>query len=149
MPQMHWTMWCTGTEEIAFSAIMGAKEPKPQIIKHDHGYMAELIERSESFIKHVHDLTEPVTNPYLKPPKPVFSRVVDMTGSNAWAEAAAVWLENKMAHEFYEDAAKQIKKLVPADAKEAFGYDIRVARNKAGSLSIKREQDNGTGEGTS
>lgn len=142
MPQMHWTMYCTDTDEIAFSVIMGAKEPKPQIIKRNMPYLSELIARATEFIDHVHNLTEPVDNPYVKPPKPVFSRVVDMTGSNAWAEAAAVWLEHKMAHEFYEDAAKQIKKLVPADAKEAFGYDIRVTRNKAGSLSIKREQDN-------
>lgn len=142
MPQMHWTMWCTDTDEIAFSAIMGAKEPKPQFIRFDHAYMAELIERSETFIKHVHNLTEPVANPYFKPPKPVFSRVVDMSGNNEWGFHASDWLSNRVAFQKYNESATAIKNLMPSDAKEGFGHGIIVTRSKAGSLTIKQEQNN-------
>jgi predicted phage-related endonuclease len=145
MPQMHWTMWCTETEEIAFSVIMGAKEPKPLIIKFDHGYMAELIERGEEFIDHVHNLTEPVANPYLKPPKPVFSRSIDMSGNNEWGFHASGWLSNRVAFQKYNESATAIKNLMPSDAKEGFGHGIIVTRSKAGALTIKPEKDNGEG----
>jgi hypothetical protein len=148
MPQIHWTMYCTETEECAFSVIMGAKEPKPVIIKRHAGYQAELIRTATEFMEHVFNLTEPVANPYVKPPKPEFSGVIDMSASNSWGAYANRWLEYRPAHIDYEEAAKGIKKLVPATAKEAFGHGVRVKRNSAGSLSIKPENENGTDERT-
>jgi hypothetical protein len=142
MPQMHWTMYCTDTEECVFSVIMGAKEPKPVIIKRHPGYMAELIRTATEFMQHVFDLSEPVSNPYVKPPKPEYAGIIDMTGNNRWSDGAADWLANKTAHETYEDAAKVIKGVVPPTAKEAFGHGVRVFRSKSGSLTIKQDGGN-------
>jgi hypothetical protein len=148
MPQLHWTMNCTSTREIYFSAIMGAKEPKPIRIKQNDTYMATLIEQAVDFMDCVFNLREPTANPYIKPPKPEYAGVVDMTGSNVWATAASRWKENMHAHKAYEFAAKEIKAAVPADAKEAFGHGIRAKRSKTGALTIKLEtEDNGPDEG--
>lgn len=148
MPQIHWTMYCTDTEEVAFSVIMGAKEPKPIIIKRNTGYMGDLVGEAVSFMDNVFNLREPVANPYVKPPKPEFAGVVDMSESNSWGAYAGRWLQYRPAHVDFEEAAKGIKKLVPPTAKEAFGHGIRVTRSKAGSLSIKLENENGTDERT-
>ena len=64
MPQMHWTMFCTDTEEIAFSVIMGAKEPQARHRHTSRGLQADLIARATEFMGHVFNLTEPVANPY-------------------------------------------------------------------------------------
>ena len=142
MPQLQWIMWCTKTDEVVLSVIMGAKEPQLNYVRFNRDYTRELIDAAEGFMNHVWNLSEPVANPYIKPPKPVFSRVVDMTGNNQWGTNAAQWMECRAAHLGYEEAAKTIKGLVPADAKEAFGHSIKVSRSKAGSLTIRTENDN-------
>lgn len=142
MPQLQWIMWCCKADDIVFSVIMGAKEPKPQTIQFNRDYTRNLIDAAEGFMKHVFDLSEPVANPYIKPPKPVFSKRVDMKGNNVWGDAAVRWVANRPAHQDYEEAAKTIKRLVPDDAKEAYGAGIIVARSKAGSLTIRTEKDN-------
>ena len=145
-PQVHWTMFCTDTEECAFSVIMGAKEPKPVIIKRNPGYQAELIARATDFMDCVFNLREPVPNPYVKPPKPVYAGVVDMSQSNSWGAYAQNWMQHKAAAHDFNEAAKGIKKLVPGNAKEAFGHGIIVKRNSNGALSIKLEADDDDAE---
>ena len=140
MPQMQWTMYATGAKEIIFSAIMGAREPKPQFIGRDDGYINTLHEQARQFMQCVWDLREPVPSPYVKPPAPVFTRTADMTGNNLWATAASRWTENREAHKAYEFAAKEIKAAVPPDAKIAKGHGIIVSRSKTGALTIKPEK---------
>lgn len=141
MPQMHWTMWCAGTNEIIFSAINGTKEPRPVFIGLDQAYLDTLIEAATRFMACVRDLREPVPNPFVKAPKPIFTRVVDMSGSNSWGVMAAQWKEHKVSAGLYQSAAKGLKELVPADAKECFGAGIRAKRSKNGALTIKLEND--------
>lgn len=141
MPQMQWTMHVTETDEIIFSPIMGAKEPKPQFIARNNDYIGELMGQAVAFMQCVWDLREPVPCPYVKAPAPVFTRTVDMTGNNMWATAASRWTENREAHKAYEFAAKEIKAAVPADAKIAHGHGIVVSRSKTGALTIKPEKD--------
>lgn len=139
LPQLHWTMFCTGTDEIIFSVIMGAKEPKPVFIGREQTYQSNLVEEAKAFMQCVRALKEPVPNPFLKPPPPIFTRVVDMSASNSWGAMAGRWIAHRAAVHDYNDAAKGIKKLVPDDAKEAFGHGIRVKRSKTGALTIKAE----------
>lgn len=141
MPQLQWTMHVTETDEIIFSPIMGAKEPKPQFIARNTDYIGELMGQAVAFMQCVWDLREPVPCPYVKPPAPKFTRTVDMTGNNLWATAASRWTQNREAHKAYEFAAKEIKSAVPADAKIAHGYGIIVSRSKTGALTIKPEKD--------
>lgn len=140
-PQLQWTMFCTATSEIIFSVIMGAKEPKPVFIGRDQTYQNNLIEEAKIFMQCVFALKEPIANPFIKPPKPVFTRVVDMSGSNSWGVMAAQWKDHKIAAGLFQSAAKGLKELVPADAKEAFGHGLRAKRSKTGALTIRLEGD--------
>ena len=140
MPQIHWQMLCTNTKAAAFSIIEGAREPVIEPVVFDADYAKELWSRAEAFMQCVNDLTPPVELAPVDPPKKIETfRTVSMQGSNAWAEHAADWLENQKAAKKFETAAKEIKALVEADVGLASGHGIAVSRNKAGSLTIKRD----------
>jgi len=141
LPQMHWTMYVTDTEEILFSAIRGARQPDPYIIKQDEAFLHSMVKRAEEFMRHVHMLTEPGPNPYIEMPRVEAVRIADMTGNNLWATAATRWKENLEAHKAFEYANKELKTAMPADAKEAFGHGVYAKRNKAGSITIKPQKE--------
>lgn len=142
MPQMHWTMMVTRASKCGFSVIYGAKEPTREIIDLDEDFARTLMERAEKFMSYVWAFTPPVVMEPVKAPEPATIKY-DMSQekeANQWADSAATWLETKSASEKFDEAAKAIKGLVPADAKEASGFGIIVKRNKAGSLKIEKEK---------
>jgi hypothetical protein len=64
-------------------------------------------------------------------------RIVDMSGSNSWAELAGAFQRTRDAHHQHETARAELKKLVPEDAKEAWGHGLRAKRSKSGALSFE------------
>jgi hypothetical protein len=73
-----------------------------------------------------------------EPPRPRIEaiRIVDMSGSNSWAEFAGVFRGTRAAYLEHERAKSELKALVPEDAKEALGHGIRARRSKAGAVSF-------------
>ena len=57
-------------------------------------------------------------------------------GNNAWAVAAADWLEYRTAAKTHAVACTAIKSLVEDDVARAFGHGIEAKRSKAGALTI-------------
>lgn len=142
-PQLHWTMFVTGTKRIALSVIYGAKEPVVDIIEWDADYGALLIERAEAFMTYVMSFTRPFKKfePVASPTIP--DRTVNMaetSQANQWADLAATWLENVDAGKKADAAEKELKGLVPADAKVATGFGVIIKRSRAGSLSLRKEE---------
>jgi predicted phage-related endonuclease len=74
----------------------------------------------------------------VEPPKPRIQavRIVDMSGSNAWAEFAGVFARTRAAHVEHEQAKTELKTLMPEDAKEAIGHGVRAKRSKSGAVSF-------------
>jgi hypothetical protein len=68
----------------------------------------------------------------VEPPKPRIqaARIVDISGSNAWAEFAGIFVRTRAA------AKTELKGLMPQDAKEAIGHGIRAKRSKSGAVSF-------------
>ncbi len=138
-PQMHWQMIVTNTKQCALSVIMGAREPIVEFIDYDEDYGAELMRRAEWFMQHVWnkvppvDIDEPVT-----PPVP--GKVYDMSSSNSWSSSAFLWRENIAGKKLAEMAEKELKALVPADAKKCTGAGIYISRDRAGRLSLREEE---------
>ena len=60
-----------------------------------------------------------------------------MSASNAWAEFAAVFRSTRDAFLEHERAKTELKTLMPADAKEAFGHGVRAKRSKSGAISFE------------
>jgi hypothetical protein len=74
----------------------------------------------------------------VEPPRPRLQavRIVDMSGSNSWAEFAAAFRRTRPAFVEHEGAKADLKKLVPEDAKEAIGHGLRAKRSKSGAISF-------------
>jgi predicted phage-related endonuclease len=70
-------------------------------------------------------------------PRVTALRIVDMSGSNAWAEFSAVYCRTRGAHAEHEQAKAELKRLLPEDAKEAFGHGVRAKRSRAGAVSFE------------
>jgi hypothetical protein len=71
-------------------------------------------------------------------PKPRIQavRIVDMSGSNAWAEFAGIFARTRAAYLEHEQAKTELKNLMPEDAKEALGHGVRAKRSKSGAVSF-------------
>ena len=63
-------------------------------------------------------------------------RIVDMSGSNAWAAFAGTFARTRAAYLDHEQAKTELKGLLPEDAKEAIGHGIRAKRSKSGAVSF-------------
>jgi len=135
-PQMQWQMEVTGATECALSVIMGASEPVVEFIPRDAEYAEEMIERGSQFIDCVRARRVPVALPAVAPPADA-TKIIDMTGNNAWAVRADEWLRNFDAVAIAKEAEKVLKSLVPADAKKCHGHQIQITRDRAGRLSLR------------
>lgn len=135
-PQMHWQMECTKARQCALSVIHGASEPVIEYIDYVQDYADTLVERGAQFMRFVRDRKPPVELAPIAAPVDA-TKIVDMIGNNRWANNAAVWLATKAEHDQCEDAKAVLKELMPADAKKAFGYGVRITRDRAGRLSLR------------
>lgn len=69
-------------------------------------------------------------------PRITASRIVDMSGSNAWAEFSALYSKTRAAHAEHEQAKAELKRLLPEDAKEGFGHGVCAKRSRSGAVSF-------------
>jgi hypothetical protein len=135
-PQMVVQRDCVGAENAALLIVHGGSEPVECPVTWTPDYEAEVWTRLDEFWDCVLSLTPPggfVEK--IATPAPV--KTYEMSTSNAWCANAAAWIINKTAAQDFNEAAKEIKALVPADAIQCFGGGVSVVRNKAGSLTIK------------
>jgi hypothetical protein len=74
----------------------------------------------------------------VEPPRPRIEavRVVDMSGSNSWAELAGIFRDTRQAFLQHEKSKAELKALMPEDAKEAIGHGVRARRSKSGAISF-------------
>tara|TARA_R110000764_G_scaffold46637_8_gene104632 strand:+ start:5223 stop:5999 length:777 start_codon:yes stop_codon:yes gene_type:complete len=130
----------------AWLSVIKGNDWNPLRIERDNNYISRLIEAEEAFWHHVTTDTSPAQGTPLdesewQDGEPLALVRMDMTGSNAWAHAAASWLENKASSQLYDQANKAIKTLVPDNAREASGNGIAVFRDKRGSLRVKKIEE--------
>jgi hypothetical protein len=64
-------------------------------------------------------------------------RIVDMSGSNAWAEFANLYRSTRSAALDHDRAKAELRALVPENAKEASGHGLRAKRSKSGAVSFE------------
>lgn len=139
-PQLQWQMECAGWKpnECALSVIFGANEPVIEWIQRDDEYAAEMVRRGQQFMQHVRNRSPPVEMPPVPPPVVPVKRY-DMAGNNAWSANAATWITTRQAAKDNAAADKELKALVPADAKECSGYGLTAKRDRAGRISLRSE----------
>jgi predicted phage-related endonuclease len=137
MPQLQHNMLVTGACRAYLSILTGGGKWVSIEVEADPVYQTVLLQVERIFWRCVQ--TGEVPGVFrAEPPKaklPVV-RVVDMSGSNAWAEYAATFIRTRAAHAEHEFAKAELKLLVPEDAREAFGHGVRAKRYKSGAISF-------------
>jgi predicted phage-related endonuclease len=137
MAQLQHNMLVTGCATSVLSIITGGGKWVELGIPADALYQTVLIAAEKAFWRAV----ETGEMPHLwdaEPPRPKIEavRVVDMSGSNSWAEFAQVFRATRPAYLEHERAKTELKALMPEDAKEAFGHGLRGKRSKSGAISF-------------
>jgi predicted phage-related endonuclease len=137
MAQLQHNMWITNARESALSIITGGGKWVEILIPADPLYQHLLLTAEKKFWRCV-ESGEPPRLFEVESPRPRIEavRVVDMSGSNSWAEFAALYRTTRQAYVEHERAKAELKSLLPEDAKEAFGHGIRARRSRSGALSF-------------
>src|SRR5215469_15601718 len=138
-PQLHWQMMVCKAQECAISVIIGGAEPIIEFIPYDRKYGRELWSRAAAFWLCVRSRTPPVELPAAPPPPVLAVKEYDMGQDPKWKILADGWIQAYGAAEIAKKAEREIKSMVPADAKLAYGHGIMVTRNRAGSMSLREQ----------
>ena len=138
MAQLQHNMWVANAKTAVLSIITGGGKWVELTIPADSLYQHLLLTAEKKFWRCVESGEAPRLFG-IEPPRPKIAavRVVDMTGSNSWAEFASLYRATRQAHQDHERAKDELKALMPEDAKEAIGHGLRGRRSKAGAVSFE------------
>ena len=137
MAQLQHNMWVANARSAVLSIITGGGKWVELTLHADPLYQHLLLTAEKKFWRCVMSGEEPRLFG-VEPPRPRLEavRIVDMSGSNSWAEFAATFRRTRPAYQEHEGAKADLKKLVPEDAKEAVGHGLRAKRSKSGAISF-------------
>lgn len=137
MAQLQHNMWVANAKTAALSIITGGGKWVELTICADPLYQHLLLTAEKKFWRCVMDGETPRLFG-VEPPRPRLEavRIVDMSGSNSWAEFATTYRDSRPVFQQHEAAKAELKKLMPEDAKEAIGHGLRAKRSKSGAVSF-------------
>jgi hypothetical protein len=137
MAQLQHNMWITNAREATLSIITGGGKWVEIGIPADPLYQHLLLTAEKKFWRCIESGEAPRLFGVEPPRSPIQAvRMVDMSGSNSWAEFAALYRETRDAYIAHESAKTELKTLIPGDAKEAFGHGVRARRSRSGAMSF-------------
>jgi predicted phage-related endonuclease len=137
MAQVQHNMWVTHLRSSVLSIITGGGKWVEVTIPMDPLYLSLLVSAEKKFWRCVQSGEVPhLIN--AQPPRPRIEaiRIVDMSASNSWAKFAAVFRDTREAFLEHERAKRELKALMPEDAREAIGHEVRGRRSKSGAVSF-------------
>jgi predicted phage-related endonuclease len=137
MPQLQHNMWVVAARSAVLSVITGGGKWVEIATHADPLYQHLIVTAERKFWRCVESGEAPRLFG-VKPPRPRIEavRVVDMSGSNSWAEFAGLFRSTRQAFLEHEQSKTELKALMPEDAKEAIGHGIRAKRSKSGAISF-------------
>ncbi len=137
MPQLQHNMWVVAARGAVLSVITGGGK-WVEIATHADPLYQHLIVTAERKFWRCVESGEPPRLFGVEPPKPRIAavRIVDMSGSNSWAEFAGLFCSTRQAFLDHERSKAELKALMPEDAKEAIGHGVRARRSKSGAVSF-------------
>jgi predicted phage-related endonuclease len=137
LAQLQHNMWVVAARNAVLSVITGGGK-WVEITTHADPLYQHLILTAERKFWRCVESGEPPRLFGVEPPKPRIEavRIVDMSGSNSWAEFAGLLRNTRQAFLDHERSKAELKVLMPEDAKEAIGHGIRAKRSKSGAISF-------------
>jgi hypothetical protein len=137
MAQVQHNMWVVNSKAAVLSIITGGGKWVEIKVDADPLYQHLLLVAEKKFWRCVERNELPALF-NVEPPQPRIEavRVVDMSGSNTWAEFAGIFQRTRDAYLEHDNAKTELKALMPLDAREAIGHGIRAKRSKSGAVSF-------------
>ena len=137
LAQLQHNMWVVAAGNAVLSVITGGGK-WVEITTHADPLYQHLIVTAERKFWRCVESGEPPRLFGVDPPKPRIAavRIVDMSGSNSWAEFAGLFCSTRQAFLDHERSKAELKALMPEDAKEAIGHGVRARRSKSGAISF-------------
>jgi predicted phage-related endonuclease len=137
MAQLQHNMWVVASRTAVLSVITGGGKWVEITTRADPLYQHLIVTAERKFWRCVESGELPCLFG-VEPPKPRIQavRIVDMSGSNAWAKFAGIFARTRTAYLDHEQAKTELKSLLPEDAKEAIGHGVRAKRSKSGAVSF-------------
>jgi predicted phage-related endonuclease len=137
MAQLQHNMWVVASRAAVLSVITGGGKWVEITTHADPLYQHLILTAERKFWRCVESGEAPRLFG-VEPPKPRIQavRIVDMSGSNAWAEFAGIFARTRAAYLEHEQTKTELKSLMPQDAKEAIGHGVRAKRSKSGAVSF-------------
>jgi predicted phage-related endonuclease len=144
MPQLQHNMWVVAARSAVLSVITGGGKWVEIAIHADPLYQHLIVTAERKFWRCVESGELPRLFG-VEPPKPRIEavRIVDMSGSNSWAEFADLFRNTRQAFLYHERSKAELKALMPEDAKEAVGHGVRAKRSKSGAVSFDLLEEEG------
>jgi predicted phage-related endonuclease len=137
MAQLQHNMWVVNARSAVLSIITGGGKWVEIRIHADPLYQHLLLTAERKFWRCVETGEAPSVFGIETPaPRVQAVRIVDMSASNSWGEFAGVYCRTRDSFLEHETAKSELKKLIPRDAKEAFGHGVRAKRSKSGAISF-------------
>jgi hypothetical protein len=144
-PQLQHNMWIVAARSAVLSVITGGGKWVEIRTPADPLYQHLIVTADRKFWRCVEN-GEPPSLFGIDPPKPRIEavRIVDMSGSNAWADFAGAFARTHPAFLEHERAKAELKSLVPEDAQQAVGHGVRAKRSKSGAITFElfKAEDN-------
>ncbi len=146
-PQLHHEMYVTGAEAALLVVIFGNHKHMIFEVGFDPLFAGQLVQAEEAFWKTVTDDVPAVPPTVLDIPVQYDAPVhIDLTGSNAFADAAARFLTHQEAAAAFSCAQTDLKALCPSHVAGVYGHGVRITRAKNGAKRISvmtEENDSG------
>lgn len=133
--QVQHNMMVTKMERSWLSVITGGGTYDFRMIEADPFYQRALWLAEQEFWEAVQNGHMPGV-PDVPVPQAEPVRIDDMTGHNEWGHHASIIIETHIHVENYKKSEKEIKALISAEAKEAFGHGVRLKRSKDNKLAL-------------
>ena len=137
MPQLQHNMAAAKADRAVLSVIFGNAKYEMFEVAADWLYQLDLLNAEKAFWNAVLSGEPPVAVEAPPAPRPIATRELSFEGNNAWAAAAAEWLETSKAEKTHASACKSLKELLDDDVRRAFGHGIEAKRSKAGAVTIR------------
>jgi len=142
--QMQQQMMCTDTRVSIISPIYGNTIGDAIIYHENKALQKQIIKESSAFWEHVKLKLPPLDSGGVKSEKlkvdtyrSIDEEEVDASNyGSEWNELSEMWLDTIKSKKENESATKQLKKIVPDDARSVTANGIRISRSKNDALKI-------------
>ena len=146
-PQLQWQLYVTGYPRVILSVIYGNDYRLPDsvtFVERNEEYIRDMVSKVNAWYERHIINDEPIVDDVAAPQLiPLDDRKdYDYSTNNEWVNHSINFVLSKKQHDLHITSKKELKNLIPTDAKTVVGGGVHVNISKAGRVTMK-EMTNG------